>query len=344
MGTKHRVLIADDHVLFADSLKIVISMRAHDLEVVAVAYDGAEAIDLVDKLAPDIVLMDVRMPKVDGVEATRVIRERHPDVKIMMLTTFGDDRYVYDALRNGAEAYLLKDISPNELISSIRATLNGTILISPSVASKVISQGYSASRQGPRAGGGQAPSHVLSERDRQLLELIAEGLDNRAIADRLYLAEQTVKNRVSDIYSRLGVHNRVQAIRKLRPDREPVYVILDNLNHHRGPDLRKWCADNDVELCFTPTYASWANPIEAHFGPLRQFVIANSDHENHPALTKALASLYGYTSDEKGIRHPLLASDVSKVHMHEAVFMYGACAAFITYLIARARDGGLLNR
>jgi DNA-binding NarL/FixJ family response regulator len=217
MNTKHKIIIADDHVLFADSLKIVISMRAREMDVVGVAYDGAEAIDLVKTMLPDIVLMDVRMPKIDGVEATRIIRERHSSVKIMMLTTFSDDKYVYEAMRNGAEAYLLKDISPDELIASIRATLNGTILISPSVASKVISQGYAASQHGSteRAEEQPASRQLFSERERQILKLIAEGLDNRTIAETLFLAEQTVKNRISDIYSRLGVHNRVQAIRKL---------------------------------------------------------------------------------------------------------------------------------
>ncbi len=217
MSARHRIIIADDHVLFADSLKIVISMRARDMEVAGIAYDGQEAIDLVEKLAPDIVLMDVRMPKIDGVEATRIIRERHSSVKIMMLTTFNDDKYVYEAMRNGAEAYLLKDISPDELIASIRATLNGTILISPAVASKVISQGYAASQHGSqdKAQEQATPRYFFSERERQILKLIADGLDNRSIAETLFLAEQTVKNRISDIYSRLGVHNRVQAIRKL---------------------------------------------------------------------------------------------------------------------------------
>jgi len=218
--TRHRIIIADDHVLFADSLKIVISMRARDMEVAGIAYDGAEAIELAEKVRPDIVLMDVRMPKIDGVEATRIIRERYASIKIMMLTTFADDKYVYEAMRNGAEAYLLKDISPDELIASIRATLNGSILISPAVASKVISQGYAASQQGApgKAEGQAAPRYLFSERERQILKLIAEGLDNRSIAEALFLAEQTVKNRISDIYSRLGVHNRVQAIRKLDED------------------------------------------------------------------------------------------------------------------------------
>jgi len=226
VSARHKIIIADDHVLFADSLKIVISMRARDIEVLGLAYDGAQAIDLVEKLQPDIVLMDVRMPKIDGVEATRIIREKHSTVKIMMLTTFADDKYVYEAMRNGAEAYLLKDISPDELIASIRATLNGSILISPSVASKVISQGYAASQHGNAEKTEEQGSsrHLFSERERQILRLIAEGLDNRSIAETLFLAEQTVKNRISDIYARLGVHNRVQAIRKLDVsliDRDP---------------------------------------------------------------------------------------------------------------------------
>lgn len=217
MSAKKRIVIADDHKLFADSLRIVISMRTRDLEVVGIAYDGEEAVALVDRLLPDIVLLDVRMPKIDGVQATRIIGERHPEIKIMMLTTFNDDKYVYEAMQNGAEAYLLKDISPDELIASIRATLNGTILISPSVASKVISQGYAASQHGSQhRSDGQIPARqILNERERQILGLIAKGLDNKSIAETLFLAEQTVKNRISDIYSRLGVHNRVQAIRKL---------------------------------------------------------------------------------------------------------------------------------
>ena len=228
MTNKYRTIIADDHVLFAESLKIVLSMRARDLEVVGVAYNGEDAVRLVNELEPDIVLMDVRMPTMDGVEATRIIHERHPAVKIMMLTTFSDDKYVYDAMSHGAEAYLLKDVSPNELIASIRATLNGAVLISPSVAAKVINLSHETSRRdlqsrlGPEDHGRQ----LFSERDRRILKLIAEGFDNRTIAERLFLAEQTVKNRVSDIYSRLGVHNRIQAIKMLgdslgpQPDRK----------------------------------------------------------------------------------------------------------------------------
>ena len=217
MTSRYRIVIADDHVLFAESLKIVLSMRARDLDVAGVAYDGADAVRLVDELEPDIVLMDVRMPTMDGVEATRIIHERHPTVKIMMLTTFSDDKYVYDAMSNGAEAYLLKDVSPNELIASIRATLNGSVLISPSVAAKVINMAHETSRRDSNArhGSDDQGRQLFSERDRKILKLIAEGFDNRTIAERLFLAEQTVKNRVSDIYSRLGVHNRVQAIQAL---------------------------------------------------------------------------------------------------------------------------------
>lgn len=218
--SKCRIVIADDHVLFAESLKIVLSMRARDFEVAGVAYNGEDAVKLVDELAPDIVLMDVRMPTMDGVEATRIIHGRHPTVKIMMLTTFSDDKYVYDAMSHGAEAYLLKDVSPHELIASIRATLNGSVLISPSVAARVINtaQGTMARGQHAQRADEDHPHHLFGERDRKILRLIAEGYDNRTIAERLFLAEQTVKNRVSDIYSRLGVHNRVQAMKKLESD------------------------------------------------------------------------------------------------------------------------------
>jgi DNA-binding NarL/FixJ family response regulator len=194
-----------------ESLKTVIEIRAPDISVVGIAHNGMEAVKLVEKYKPQIVLMDVRMPILDGVEATRVIHEKFPEVYVIMLTTFDDDTYVKKALSYGAVGYLLKDIAPSELIASLRAIKKGPVLISPSVAAKLLDHAY---------GGGfhkndsdrETFLKSLSRREREILDLMAQGYDNREIASELTIAEQTVKNHVSIIYDKLGVRDRVQAI------------------------------------------------------------------------------------------------------------------------------------
>lgn len=210
---KIRVVLADDQVLFVESLKNVLKTRAKDIDVVGIAHNGAEAVDLVRETSPDLVLMDVRMPTMDGVAATRAIRKENDRTLIVMLTTFDDDDYVHRALEYGAVGYLLKDIPPSELIASIRALKEGAVLVSPSIASKLLHLAY----QGPglrRPSGDRPPQWVeeLTTREREILSLIAEGKDNREIANDLSLAEQTVKNAVSIIYAKLGVKSRVQAV------------------------------------------------------------------------------------------------------------------------------------
>lgn len=208
---KTKILLADDQVLFVESLKTVIEIRAPDISVVGIAHNGMEAIKLVEKYKPQIVLMDVRMPVLDGVEATRAIHVKFPEVYIIMLTTFDDDTYVKKALSYGAVGYLLKDIAPSELIASLRAIKKGPMLISPSVAAKLLDHAY---------GGGfhnndsdrETLLKSLSPREREILDLMAQGYDNREIASELVIAEQTVKNHVSIIYDKLGVRDRVQAI------------------------------------------------------------------------------------------------------------------------------------
>lgn len=214
---KTRILLADDQILFVDSLKIVISTIADDMEVVGIAHDGREAVNMIANLSPDIVLLDVRMPVMDGVETTRVVRSKHPEVKIMILTTFNDDEYVREAMQAGAEAYILKDMPAEVLITSIRAVSSGTILISPEIAAKVFTQSDQPNSSPSSARGRDIlNSKLLTDRDREILKLIAEGLDNKDIAEHLFLAEQTVKNRVSDIYAKLGVHDRINAARFLQ--------------------------------------------------------------------------------------------------------------------------------
>ncbi|MGD0727703.1 MAG: response regulator transcription factor [Spirochaetia bacterium] len=216
---KTRVLLVDDQVLFVESLRTVLETRATDFEVVGVALSGREAIRLVVEKQPDIILMDVRMPDMDGVEATKIIREAYPDIHVLMLTTFDDDVYVVEALNHGAAGYLLKDIPPEELIVSLRAVCSGSIIISPQVANKVLRtrEGDASPEDGaetrPMPSGESSFLRFLSKREIEILGLIGEGADNVLIARKLSIAEQTVKNHVSVIYSKLHVHNRMQAMK-----------------------------------------------------------------------------------------------------------------------------------
>ncbi|HUJ74497.1 MAG TPA: response regulator transcription factor [bacterium] len=211
--SKVRVLLADDQVLFVESLKTVIEQLAQDIEVVGIARNGQESVRAVETAAPDVVVMDVRMPLMDGVKATAEILARHPAVRIIMLTTFEDDEYVKDALELGAAGYLLKDIPPAELVAAIRAVHGGTILIAPRVAKSLIRKAYTTP-EGPAA----EPAWMLelSRREREILEKVARGMSNKEIAAELCIAEQTVRNHISVIYDKMGASDRLQAMRMMR--------------------------------------------------------------------------------------------------------------------------------
>jgi len=207
---RQRVLLVDDQILFVESLKCVLEEHAPDIEVVGVAHDGEEAVALCRTARPHIVLMDVRMPKMDGVQATRAIHAAHPDVKIVMLTTFADDDYYKVALKCGAVGYLLKNIPPDELIRSIRAVKNSITQISPEIVDKLIERGAGGAEdvEGP-----DAFCESLTGREREILELVLTARDNREIASHLGVSEQTVKNHVHNLYEKLGVSNRLQLIK-----------------------------------------------------------------------------------------------------------------------------------
>lgn len=219
---KIRVLLVDDHVLFVESLRTVIDKRARDIAVLGIALNGEDAIRMSAELAPDIILMDIRMPGMSGVECTRIIKERTPGVQIMMLTTFDDDEYILQALGHGAVGYLLKDADPSFLISAIRSVHRGGVLIAPQVAKKLLGRLVPRGPDGEArpaadgaaeaAGGRRTAIDSLSRREHEVLLQLAKGLTNREIADALFIAEQTVKNHVSEIYAKLGVHDRAQAL------------------------------------------------------------------------------------------------------------------------------------
>ncbi|HYM57090.1 MAG TPA: response regulator transcription factor [Solirubrobacteraceae bacterium] len=197
-----RVLIADDHAVVRQGLRAFLELQ-DEIEVVAEAADGEEALDAVQRLAPDVVLMDLVMPRLDGIEAIRRLRERTPSARVIVLTSFGDER-VLPAIRAGAAGYLLKDVQPPELVRAIRTVHGGESLLAPAVTATVM-------EQLAREGGGRAAGASLTEREREVLALIARGLSNKRIAQELGVAEKTVKAHVGSILGKLDVADRTQA-------------------------------------------------------------------------------------------------------------------------------------
>jgi DNA-binding NarL/FixJ family response regulator len=213
---KLKILLADDQILFAESLCTFLNNYADDMIVTGIAKNGAEAVAMAEKEKPDVILMDIRMPEMDGVEAVRRIKPNMPDMKIIMLSTYHEDALVRSALLAGASGYLLKDISPTELITAIRALKSGIMQISPKIAAALVQELYSMERKDASSETGDKVFEWLKDlthREREIFTLIATGYDNDRIAEKLNLAVQTVRNQVSTIYSKLGVRDRFEIIR-----------------------------------------------------------------------------------------------------------------------------------
>jgi DNA-binding NarL/FixJ family response regulator len=208
-ATPVRVLLVDDQALFREALATLLEVRA-EIEVVGEAANGAEALDRVAALRPDVVLMDLHMPVLDGIGATRRVRVGHPDVQVLALTTFDDDEDVFAALRAGAVGYLLKDVSSDRLVEALLAAARGESVLQPSVAAKVVARfaRMTDDEVAPRA---QPLVVPLSDRELGVLRLLAEGNSNREIASALFLAEGTVKNHVTNVLGKLGARDRTQA-------------------------------------------------------------------------------------------------------------------------------------
>jgi DNA-binding NarL/FixJ family response regulator len=205
-----RVLIADDQALFRRGLYVVLGTE-ENIEVVAEAEDGEQAIAKAEEMAPDVVLMDVRMPRVNGIEAARRIREVLPSTKILMLTVSDEEDDLYEAIKAGANGYLLKEISVEEVATAIRSVVQGQSLISPSMASKLLNEFNSLARQAAEKKE-QLPAPVLTARELEVLKLVARGMSNRDVADQLYISENTVKNHVRNILEKLHLHSRMEAV------------------------------------------------------------------------------------------------------------------------------------
>ena len=216
-GEPIRVLVVDDHALFRRGLQMVLEQE-DDIEVVGEAGDGAEAVERAADAMPDIVLMDVRMPKRGGIDACTAIKDAVPSAKIIMLTISDEEADLYDAIKAGASGYLLKEISIEEVAAAIRAVNEGQSLISPSMASKLLTEFASMiKRTDDRQ---QVPTPRLTDREMEVLKLVAKGLNNRDIAKQLFISENTVKNHIRNILEKLQLHSRMEAV---------VYAVREKL-------------------------------------------------------------------------------------------------------------------
>ncbi|QNN53610.1 response regulator [Nocardioides mesophilus] len=202
-----RVVVVDDQELFRRGLTMLLGVE-EDIEVVGEAGDGVAATELAATSVPDVILMDVRMPKRSGIEACVAIKEVAPTARIIMLTVSDEEADLYDAVKNGASGYLLKDSSIDEVAQAIRVVADGQSLISPSMAIKLLDE----FKQMSRADRQQVPSPRLTDRELEVLKLVAQGLNNREIAKRLFISENTVKNHVRNILEKLQLHSRMEAV------------------------------------------------------------------------------------------------------------------------------------
>jgi DNA-binding NarL/FixJ family response regulator len=210
MNRRLRVMIVDDHRLFREGLRALLATAA-DLEIVAEAADGQEALRLAGVLKPDVVVMDLKMPNVDGVTATRNLRVTLPQCRVVALTTFEDDELVFEVLRAGAVGYVLKDASSERLLDAVRSAARGETVLQPSVATKVVAELSRLAESAP-----PAATHDLSDRELDVLRLVARGASNKEIASALSIAEGTVKNHITSVLTKLEVDDRTSAALKAR--------------------------------------------------------------------------------------------------------------------------------
>jgi DNA-binding NarL/FixJ family response regulator len=208
-GEPIKVLVVDDHVLLRRGLEMVLGQEP-DIVLVGEAADGAEAVEQAADLLPDIVLLDVRMPRRGGIEACAAIKEVAPTTRIIMLTISDDEADLYDAVKAGASGYLLKEISIDEVSAAIRAVAGGHSLINPSMASKLLTEFASMAKRSDDSQ--QIPAPKLTERELDVLKLVARGMNNREIGARLFISENTVKNHIRNILEKLQLHSRMEAV------------------------------------------------------------------------------------------------------------------------------------
>ena len=209
-----RVLLVDDQALFREGLDTLLSVHK-DIQVIGQAVNGQEAVELAVKLCPDVILMDMQMPILNGVGATRRLKAVLPDCRVIVLTTFDEKETIFDALRGGAVGYLLKDVGSAQLADSIRRTASGDSILDPSVAAKVVAE-FSRVSSMVKAINAEVLPEPLSEREIEVLRLVMVGMSNQEIAERLFISEGTAKTHIHNVYGKLGVHNRTEAAMRAR--------------------------------------------------------------------------------------------------------------------------------
>lgn len=206
-----KLVIADDQIILAEGLKLLLSQEA-DIDVIGIAANGSEAVSLARAVVPDIMLMDMQMPVLSGVEAIRQIHQSHPQIKIVILTTFMDDHFIIEGLASGASGYLMKDASPDEIAEALRVVMAGGALIEPHVAARLLH--YLGQQQSNKSAVATAVGALtieqLTEREMDISALVAEGLSNLEIAEKLFLTEGTVKNNITRILQKLALRDRTQ--------------------------------------------------------------------------------------------------------------------------------------
>jgi DNA-binding NarL/FixJ family response regulator len=206
-----RTMIVDDHALFRRGLEMVLDEEA-DIELVGQASDGSEAVEKAGESLPDVVLMDIRMPRSSGIEACRAMKEVAPSAKIVMLTISDEEEDLFEAIRAGASGYLLKDLPLDEVAETVRAVHGGQSLINPSMAGKLLTEFATLAKRDEEERAQQVPAPRLTEREMQVLKLVARGMNNRDIAKELFISENTVKNHVRNILEKLQIHSRMEAV------------------------------------------------------------------------------------------------------------------------------------
>ncbi|MFF6866040.1 response regulator transcription factor [Streptomyces ardesiacus] len=204
-----RVMVVDDQTVVREGIVMLLGLLP-GVEVVGSAGDGEEAVRLVAELAPDVVLMDLRMPRCDGVEATRRIRAEHPGTQVVVLTTYADDESLFPALHAGARGYLTKDAGGDEIVRAVHSVLSGEAGLAPSIQRRLLER---LSESAPRPSGPPEPPDGLTARETEVLVLIAEGLDNQQIAKRLHVSTATVKTHINNLFAKTGIKGRAQAVR-----------------------------------------------------------------------------------------------------------------------------------
>lgn len=212
---KIKIVIIDDQTLMRDGLKTILDLE-DDMEVIGTAENGKKGLELVKKLRPQVVLMDIRMPELNGVEATRLVKQQFPETVVLILTTFDDEEYIVDALCNGANGYMLKDMHGDKLIQAVRDGFEGNMIMQSNIAAKLalrLSKNLSLNKDENKL---SLEDLDLTDRELEIGRLIADGLTNKDIADKLYISLGTVKNYVTTLYSKLGVVNRAAAVIHLR--------------------------------------------------------------------------------------------------------------------------------